>query len=139
MTRPAGSVNRVDQEEFREFVKLEAHGYRTPEIIEKLWGVTEESNPSRFGTLKGKCSRWRGFEGYNKIWMEEMGRYGRGLLSAGLRRVREQIDTDEPWLANKAANDAINFAKGRIFGENDRTVTVKFEGMPELGTPDKEE
>ena len=58
------------------------------------------------------------------------------MMSEALRRIRTQMQKDDQWLGNKAANDLLAFGKSRIFGEEDRAVTVKVEGMPELGSPD---
>ena len=127
MTRPVGNLNAKDREAFARFVALEVQGYSTDEITKELWG--EGKGDPHYGVLSQKISRWRQNPEYNKLWMEFMGKLGRDLLSEGLRKLRKQV----------AANDVVNFAKGRVFGDEEKTVTVKFEGMPDLGTPDQPE
>lgn len=58
-----------------------------------------------------------------------------------LKKLREQVDSPEPWLANKAANDVLNRIGRDPFsdGKDDSAVVIKFEGMPELGSPETEE
>lgn len=52
-----------------------------------------------------------------------------------------QVKSDEPWLANKAANDVLNRIGNDPFatGSDASSVTIRFEGMPKLGTPPTEE
>jgi len=47
--------------------------------------------------------------------------------------------TKDLWLQNKAANDVLNHAKEFHTTDEENTVTVRFEGMPELGEPTAEE
>ena len=137
MTRPVGNLNVADRGDFARFVSLEVEGYSTEEITQELWG--EGKDGPHYGTYTQKLSRWRKNPDYNAMWMEYMGKLGRKLMSEGIRKLRSQVRSGEPWLENKAANDVVNFAKGRVFGDDEKTITVKFEGMPELGTPNQPE
>lgn len=137
MPRTVGAIGKKYQEAFQLFCRMEARGCSTREIIKTLWGVELEDKD--YKRLRDRCSLWRKQPEYEKIWLDELGMCGRRLLTKGLRKIRDQISSDNDWLANKAANDAVNYAKGRIFGESEKTVTVKIEGMPELGTPDQQE
>ena len=137
MSRPVGNVNVKNKEKFQLFCRLEARGYSTEEIIEQLYGLKKDQDG--WTNARSQLSRWRQNPNYDKIWFDEMGHFGRKMLSQGLRKIKQQIGSDQDWLANKAANDAVNFAKGHVFGENEKVVTVKIEGMPELGTPEQQE
>ena len=53
-----------------------------------------------------------------------------------LKKLRSQLDSDKEWLANKAANDVIAKAGKEITGDTENTINVRFEGLPELGSPD---
>ena len=55
-----------------------------------------------------------------------------------LHKIVEQIDCGQPWLENKAANDVLSRISHNVMGDDENTVTVKIEGMPELGTPGAE-
>ena len=57
-------------------------------------------------------------------------------VGRALMRLSTQIDDSSPWLANKAANDILTQSKRMITGNEENTVTVKIEGMPELGEPE---
>ena len=137
MSRTTGSTGTKYKEQFQLFVRYEARGYSSKEIIKELWG--HEQGQREFEIDKNRLSRWRSHPDYDKIWMEEIGKFGKKLISKGLRKLSEQVDDEEKWLSNKAANDVVNYAKGRIFGDSDKTVTVKIEGAPDLGTPDQPE
>jgi len=53
-----------------------------------------------------------------------------------LNKLAQQIDSDLPWLANKAANDILQRSAPLFESEDANTITVRVEGMPELGSPD---
>lgn len=57
-------------------------------------------------------------------------------VGKALTRLAEQMDSDKPWIVNKACNDILNQSK-QFTGTDDSTVKVVVEGMPELGTPEE--
>ena len=124
MTRPVGNLNVADRGDFARFVSLEVEGYSTDEIIEEMWG--EVRGGPHYSTYTHKLSRWRQNPDYNKMWMEYMGKLGRKLMTEGLRKLRKQVRSGEPWLENKAANDVVNFAKGRVFGDDEKSLPSSF-------------
>ena len=119
------------------FVRMEANGYTSPEIILELWGMKREDDPTEYHNLECKLSRWRRHPDYMAAWKEEISNVSVKMMNKGLRKIINQMDANEPWLANKAANDGVNFARSRVFAEEERALTVKIEGMPDLGTPDE--
>lgn len=137
MARTVGAIGKKYREDFQLFCRMDARGYSAKEIIKTLWDVGPEHRD--YKRFRDRLSLWRKEPEYDKIWFDEMGLGGRRLLAKGLNKIRAQINSENEWLANKAANDAVNYAKGRVFGESEKTVTVKIEGMPELGTPDQQE
>ena len=61
-------------------------------------------------------------------------------LGPALKALNNQVAQDKDlWLQNKAANDVLNHTKELHTSEEENTITVKFEGMPELGSPGDEE
>lgn len=137
MSRTVGAIGTKYKADFEKFCRLEARGFSSAEIIEMLWGV--KNGDLEYCKLKSRLSMWRNNPQYEKIWFEELGFCGRKMLTKGLRKINAQMDSETEWLSNKAANDAVNYAKARVFGESEKTITVKFEGMPDLGTPDQQE
>lgn len=122
----------IDQERF---IRLEATGMSTPEIIKEMFGKT--SDDPEFHALECKLSRWRKHPKYEEIWKDEVRRQCFPMMSEGLKVIRQQMkDSGQPWLLNKAANDAISFAGKKIYGNDENTVTVNIQGMPDIGSPD---
>jgi hypothetical protein len=64
----------------------------------------------------------------------------RRCVPSAVGRLEKQVDNDNDWLANKAANDVINLAKTTgMFAAEEKAINVHVQGMPELGSPDQEE
>ena len=53
--------------------------------------------------------------------------------------IRKQLNNANGWLANKAANDLLNRFAPVVMGTEDQSVTIRIEGMPELGTPTQDD
>ena len=136
MARPKPTKLTVIQDKF---VRMEANGYTTPEIIMELWGMKKADDPKAYHNLECKLSDWRKHPCYLETWKDEVSSVSVKLMNKGLGKILRQMDANEPWLANKAANDGINFAKSRIFGDEDRSISVQFENMPDIGSPDQDE
>lgn len=135
MARTQNPLLTVEQDRA---VRMEANGYTTPEIILTIWGLKEADDPKKYHSYECKLSRLRKHPAYLDTWKDEVGKVSIKLMNKGLKKIMAQMDANEPWLANKAANDGVNFARSRVFAEEDRAVTVRIEGMPDLGTPDQE-
>lgn len=133
MPRPKPTLLTVEQDRF---VRMEANGYTSPEIIMALWGMKESDDPKAYHNLECKLSRWRKHPKYMETWKDEISNVSVKLMNKGLGKILHQMDANEPWLANKAANDGVNFAKSRIFADEDRMVTVHVEGLPDIGSPE---
>ena len=133
MPRPKPTKLTVEQDRF---VRMEANGYTSPEIILELWGLKREDDPTLYHSYESKLSRWRKHPCYMETWKDEISSVSVKLMNKGLGKILRQMDANEPWLANKAANDGVNFAKSRIFADEDRAITVQIEGLPDIGSPD---
>ena len=139
MGRPRQEELTGEQETF---ARLSARGFERDEIIKKMYGITKEGDPSRFHSIECNFTRWRNHPKFFDAWMDEVRHtYSMKLMSKGLRKIYDQMDDDEKWISNKAANDAINFAKARLFAEEDNKVVIEFTNgaMPEIGVPEQDE
>ena len=114
--------------------ELMFRGYSDADIIRELWPEAETKNQidSRRNRLR-KLRRNEKFQEYYRTLVTEWSIHHVGRA---LQKLSEQIDSNQPWLANKAANDVLLQSKALTAGMDDGTVVVKVEGMPELGTPD---
>lgn len=131
MPRPKPTLLTVQQDKF---VRMEANGYTSEEIIRELWGAGRDD--PEYHAYQCRLSRWRQHPAYMEAWKDEISKVSVKLMNKGLGKILHQMDANEPWLANKAANDGVNFAKSRIFADEDRTVNVQINGMPDIGSPD---
>ena len=133
MARPKPTELTVEQ---NKFVRMEANGYTTPEIIMELWGKTPD-DPT-YHNLECKLSRWRKHPKYVETWKDEISSVSIKLMNKGLGKILRQMDASEPWLANKAANDGVNFARSRIFVDEERAINVQITGLPDIGSPNED-
>lgn len=120
------------------FIRMEARGEPYKVILKEIFGL----NPGDPGDHAAQCtmSRWRHREDAQAIWDDEMKARVRRCVPRAVGRLELQIDDDNGWIANKAANDVVNLAKTTgIFQSEEKAVSVRFEGMPDIGSPDQEE
>ena len=119
------------------FVRMEACGDGRAEILKAVFGLDPQTaDPRLVNNADVQMSRWRRKPWYDEIWKDEVRRISISMSSAALKKIKSQINDDNGWLANKAANDSLTFAKPLIWGEDEKAMTVRVEGMPELGHPD---
>lgn len=91
----------------------------------------------KIDTAKQKIRRLRGNENFQEFYRSLITEWSVHHVGKALETIAKQMDCENPWLANKAANDVITQSKPLITGMDDGTVVVKVEGMPELGTPEE--
>lgn len=121
------------------FVRMEANGLSSEEIIEKLFGLHPEDHG--YHSMECKLSRWRKHPKYTETWMDEVRNSSDFKdYSKARRTLRKSMDDPEKWLAMNAAINVLNDSGKRIFGTDGSTVTVKIEGGSfDLGTPNPED
>jgi len=84
-----------------------------------------------------QCKRWRDHPRFDDAFETEINRILRVAAGDALKVLVDQIrNAPEPYLQNKAANDVMQHRRTALKAEEDSVVTIKVEGMPELGTPD---
>jgi len=121
-------------------VRLISDGLSTKEVARLVFDVRDDTNPAINDEKKiqrgmEKIRRWmrdpKVMEAYRAVLREAM-MPAMGKASA---KLVQQIDNGNDWLANKAANDVLTRFGPLVLGEEDKQITVKVEGMPELGAP----
>jgi len=89
---------------------------------------------------KNKLQRLRKTENFQEYYKSLITEWSVHNVGRALTKLSQQIDRDDqPWLANKAANDVLNQYKQMVAKVDDNTVVIRMEGAPALGTPDDEE
>lgn len=110
-------------------------GKTDEEIVKTVWPQKTEKN--QIEAAKQRLRNLRKDEKFQEYYRTVISEWSFHHVGKALNKLADQIDSDLPWLANKAANDVITQSKGLITGADDNTVLVKVEGMPELGAPEE--
>jgi len=119
------------------FVRMDARGEGRQEILREVFGLDPATATElELHAADSNMYRWRRKPWYDEIWKDEVRRISIAMSSEALKKIKAQIRDDNGWLANKAANDSLTFAKPLIWGEDEKALNVRIEGMPELGTPE---
>ena len=119
------------------FVRLSAQGKSRPEILREVFGLDIETSPDNaIANADNKMSRWRKHPDFEKVWKDEVRTILYGCTAEAVQVIKSQLKSDQGWLQNKAANDLLNYGKGQIYGDEERTVHVQIDGLPEIGSPD---
>ncbi len=130
-----GSPKATTKQEM--FVRMEAQGEGRPEILQQVFGLdVKTADPKTIHNADATMTRWRKKPWYEDIWKDEVRKISFAISSEAIKKIKSQIKDDNGWLANKAANDSLTFAKPLIWGEDEKALNIKIEGMPELGSPD---
>lgn len=137
MPRPLPKLN----EKQLKFIEMYAKGFSRTEIFQEAFGVDLNTAPKQeVQRIDTMMCRIRKRPEFMEIWRDEVLNVVIAASGKAIKKLTYQLDDEkQPWLVNKAANDIINLSRGLIFGDEDKTVTVKISGMPELGSPDTEE
>lgn len=136
MARPFHKLNAKEEL----FIRMEARGESRDDILRECFGLDRSTaTKSQIHTAHSKMTRLRSHPDYDKIWKNEVRKVLYGCASQAVKVIRSQLEaTDKPWLQNKAANDLLNFGKGQLYKEDQNTVHVQIEGMPDIGSPDQD-
>lgn len=119
---------------------MEANGASRAEKMAKIFGVDlATATEKEIHNADCKMSRWRKLPAFDKAWKEEARRwdYEDYILARSVFRKGMRQEADG-WLAMNSAVNALNNASKRIFHDEDSAISVKIEGMPEIGSPDQE-
>ena len=121
-------------------IRLDARGTDPNEIMRIIFDIDPGTvDPKLKNKLAQQMFRWRHHPQAQSIWEDEVRQFVRANVPRAVNRINRQVDDDNGWLANKAANDMVNMAKVTgVFQTEDKAVRVQIEGMPELGSPDDE-
>ena len=84
-------------------------------------------------------SRWRKHPMFDQAWKEEARRWCYEDYATAMAVFRKGMKQDKDgWLAMNSAVNALSNANKRLFHDEDTAVTVKIEGLPDIGSPDDE-
>jgi hypothetical protein len=121
------------------FIRAEARGEPHEKILEEQFGLPPGSDPVLIRKAEQKMYRWRHHPDAEAIWKDELAATVKRRLPGAINRINRQIESDNDWVANKAANDYVLLAKAIGYIQSqENALTVRVEGMPDIGSPDDE-
>ena len=136
MGRPMEPMNA----KIESFIRMEARGEDHATVLEKIFGPESVTDPVKKNAAESAMHRWRTRPDAKAIWDDEVREIVKQCIPRAMSRISKQIDSKEGWLANKAANDVVNLAKTTsIFQTDEKAITVKIEGLPDIGSPETDE
>ena len=136
MARKRNPNLTVQQEKF---VRMQANGCEFPEIIMAIWGMKREDDPKAYHNLECKLSEWRKHPKYEEVWKDEVRKQDYSDYILARQVLRKSMRNEDKWLAMQSAVNSLNNSGKRIFRDEENTVTVRIEGMVDLGSPDDPE
>jgi hypothetical protein len=121
--------------------RMEANDASREEKLLKIFGVDIHTATDReINRCDVNMSRWRKHPAFDTAWKDEARKWDYEDYALARKVFRQGMRQDnDKWLAMNSAVNAINNAGKRLFHDEDSAVTVKIEGMPDLGTPDQDE
>jgi len=122
----------------KQFAVMEANDATREEKLKEIFGIDMATASAReINNADATMSRWRRHPAYDIAWREEASTWdfrdyskARSVLRKGMRQ------ESDPWLAMNSAVNTLSATGKRIFKDEDSEITVKIEGMPDIGTPE---
>lgn len=100
-------------------------------------GVSEDAEKVR--RAKAKLREWQRHPVFQDHYRQIIRSVMFPAYSRAVNRLNTQIDDPNQWIAQGAAREVITRFGPDLMGQSDTTITIKVEGMPELGVPDQDE
>lgn len=119
--------------------KLIALGNTYEEAITKMWGINRKDHPTEFKRKQKIVKKWTQAPGWVECYRAMVKEQIFPAYGRAVSKITEQIDNDNPWVAQGAAREVLNRFGPTVMGEDDNQIVVRVEGMPTLGAPSVEE
>ena len=122
------------------FIRAEARGESHEQVLEECFNLPPGSDIKLIRKAEQQMWRWRHRPDAKAIWEDELAARVRRRVPGAIRRLDDQIDNSNDWVANKAANDFLGLAKSLgVIRSEETAINVQIQGMPDLGSPDDPE
>lgn len=121
------------------FIRMSAQGKSREEILKAVYNIDLATADYRtVNNADVQMCRWRKLPEFESVWKDEVKSILYGCTAEAIQVIKGQLRSNMEWLQNKAANDLMNYGKSQIYGDEERTVHVQIEGMPDIGSPEDE-
>ena len=120
---------------------MEANSASRAEKLKEIFGLDINTATDReINNADVQMCRWRKHPLFDSAWKEEARRWdyedyvmAREVFRKGMKQEKDG------WLAMNSAVNALSNANKRLFHDEDTAVTVKIEGLPDIGSPDDDQ
>lgn len=119
--------------------QLMADGHRIKDIVTAVFGVTYESDNAAWQRGRRKLAKWEDDPAWQAAYQRFVRRAVQPLVGRAVNRIDQQIDDPNPWIAQGAAREVLSRFGGQVLGDEDKSITVRVEGMPVIGVPGQDE
>jgi len=134
MARPFGPMTARMENVIRAMARGEPY-----EKVLEYFGLPADADKKARHNAQCRISDWRKRPDFKAIWEDELSACVRRRVPGAIKRLDAQIDNENDWVANKAANDYIALAKSLgVIKSEETALKVQIEGMPDLGSPEDE-
>ncbi len=126
-------------DEMRDWMKAVVMNKSRKEIMAEVFHVPPEEMGNEELLHKYDCrmNRWRNHPDYQKEWIIAFKSLWGPIMAKAMKVVDDGLDDDSlPWRKTQHANMALAYGTKLVVGEEERSINVKIEGMPEIGSPD---
>ena len=126
--------------QIRKLAVMEANMASRAEKLKEIFGIDiNTATPREINNADASMCRWRKHPMFDTAWKEEAKRWCYEDFALALSVFRKGMKQDKDgWLAMNSAVNALSNANKRLFHDEDSAVTVKIEGLPDIGSPDDE-
>ena len=116
--------------------RMLAEGKDYEDVLNCVFRVWKDSEPAERKKAEKTLRDWVRKEGFQACFRGIVKENALPKYSKAANKLYEQIDSDNAWIANKAANDVLTRFGPYVMGAEEQQITVRVEGLPELGVPD---
>ena len=120
--------------------RLLAEGFTPAEIASAVFNVTTPEggvDKKKLESALSQVRKWRKEPEFISLYRDTLREMTEPACGKAVQKITEQIDDENPWIAQNAAREVLTRFLPVVMGEDDKTITIKVEGMPELGTPEE--
>ena len=119
------------------FIRMSARDESRADIMQEVFGIDiNTADPKTIHNADCIMSRWRKLPEFPEIWKKEVDRILLKHAGKAVKTIAGLMESNQPWLQLQAANSLLNYSRNRIYAEEQNTVHVTVENMPEIGSPD---
>ena len=117
---------------------MEANSASRADKLKEIFGIDINTATAReINNADASMCRWRKHPMFDQAWKEEQRRWCYEDFTLAMSVFRKGMKQDKDgWLAMNSAVNALSNANKRLFHDEDSAVTVKIEGLPDIGSPD---